>query len=98
MAVTAASAVTLPSTFGDFLRGVDDVWDEAALHALPTVLDLDVSAPHQVKDLPRQVHEGLEEEEEEKKRSSSREKHEDLKLIIKDENKDQVFLCCHYDT
>lgn len=54
------SAEALSATLGDLLRRVDGVGDKSALDALPAVLDLDVPAPHQLKNVPRQVHERLE--------------------------------------
>lgn len=53
------SAEALPAALGDLLGGVDGVGDKSTLDALPAVLDLDVPAAHQVKDVPRQIHEGL---------------------------------------
>lgn len=42
-----------------FLRGVDHVGDEAALHALPALLDGDVARPHQGEDVSGQLGEGV---------------------------------------
>lgn len=57
------SAVALPAALGNLLGGVDGVGNKPALDALPAVLDLDVPAPHQLKDVPRQLHKRLEKKE-----------------------------------
>lgn len=38
---------------------MNDVGDKSALDALPAILDFNVSAPDQLKDVPGQIHEGL---------------------------------------
>lgn len=44
--------------FGDLLGGVHDVGHEATLHPLPSLLDGDVAALDQLKDVARQLGEG----------------------------------------
>lgn len=53
------SAQALPAAFGDLLGGMDRVGNKSTLDALPTILDLDVPTPYQLKDVPRQIHKGL---------------------------------------
>lgn len=53
------SAQALPAAFGDFLGGMDSIGNKSTFDTLPTILDLDVPAPYQLKDFPRQIHKGL---------------------------------------
>lgn len=53
------SAVALPAALGHLLGRMDRVGNKSALDAFPAVLDLDVPAPHQLKDFPRQIHKCL---------------------------------------
>lgn len=55
---------------------MDDVRNKSALDALPAVLDLNVSAAHQLKDVPRQIHKRLWEE-----RQSQKQIMKDCELI-----------------
>lgn len=56
------SAEALPAALGDLLGGVDGVGNKSTLDALPAILDLDVPAPHQLKDVLRQLHKCLTEQ------------------------------------
>lgn len=53
------SAEALPAALGDLLGGMDRVGNKPTLDALPAVLDLDVPAPYQLEDVPRQIHKRL---------------------------------------
>ncbi len=53
------SAQTLPAALGDLLGGMDGVGNKSTLDALPAILDLDVPAAYQLKDVPRQIHKCL---------------------------------------
>lgn len=53
------SAEALPAALGNLLRGVDGVGNKSTLDALPAILDLDVPAPYQLKDVSCQIHKRL---------------------------------------
>lgn len=53
------STQALPAAFGDFLGGMDSIGNKSTFDTFPTILDLDVPAPYQLKDVPRQIHKGL---------------------------------------
>lgn len=53
------STETAAVTLGHFFRGVNHVGDEPTLHALPALLDCDVTRPHQGEDVPGQLGEGV---------------------------------------
>jgi len=53
------SAEALPAALGDLLGGVDGVRDQSTLDALPAVLDRNVPAAYQLKDVLRQIYKRL---------------------------------------
>lgn len=61
------SAEALPAALGDLLGRMDGVGNKSTLDTLPAVLDLDVPVPHQLEDVPRQLHKGLEKKKRESK-------------------------------
>lgn len=53
------STKTAAVTLRHLLRGVNHIGHEPTLHPLPTLLNRDVAGPHQGKDIPGQLSEGV---------------------------------------